>query len=314
MKKMKRNRISIVLALFLFTTMTISVYAEKARIAVLPFIVDESVRVTINNTQLIPRVIETEFTGLLMEFLVNSRKFHVLERDYLRKIMLENNLTESEYIKPGEAARIGKLLVADYIVIGHIDRLQFALQSKNIALTGENVKNVKGTFKIHFRITEVKSGKIVFAKTLKKQIDSKTIPFAERKDMTLADFKDKLFSATATNAGNLVLEGIYPVKIASANGTNVILNRGEGTGIVKGKRYAIYSLGETVTDPDTGEVLGSEEIKVGEIEVTSVEAKFSKAKVIIASGIIAKGSICRSIEATPVETPAPSTPAVTPGW
>jgi len=133
--------------------------------------------------------------------------------------------------------------------------------------------------------------------------------------MTGSDFKDKLFKSSATNAGNLVLEGIYPVKIATITKEGfATLNRGKGAGITKGKRYEVFSTGKAVVDPDTGESLGAEEIKVGVVEVTEVLPKYSKAKVVKADGPFKAGCICRSMAIEEVESEEPATPRVDPGF
>lgn len=288
--------------------------AEKPTIAVLPFVTDELIRMTIGNQELVPRQLETEFTHQLMEFLVKSRKFNILERDYLLKIMNENKITESDYVKEGEAERIGKLLVADYLLIGKIDRLEARRKTTRIEITGEDKVDLQLVFKLHFRVSEVKSGKVVFMHSLVERLRDKDIPFAERKDMTQSDYKDRIFKTTAEKAGNLVLEGIYPVKVASVQNEIVVLNRGEGAGINIGKKYAVFKVGDIVVDPDTGEALGGEEIEIGLIQITSVEPKFSKAKIIKCTSPIQIGSICRSVITEEPEKAAPDYPRVTPAW
>lgn len=41
---------------------------------------------------------------------------------------------------------------------------------------------------------------------------------------------------------------------------------------------AIFRLGETVIDPDTGRVLGSSEQRIGLAQITDVQTNFSKAR------------------------------------
>jgi curli biogenesis system outer membrane secretion channel CsgG len=57
-----------------------------------------------------------------------------------------------------------------------------------------------------------------------------------------------------------------------------ILNRGSNDGLKEGDRLKVYTPGETITDPETGEVLGREEDKlVGEATITWLSDKLSKA-------------------------------------
>jgi hypothetical protein len=68
-----------------------------------------------------------------------------------------------------------------------------------------------------------------------------------------------------------------------------------------------------VKDPDTGDVIGSDETKVGLIEVTSVQQKFSKAKVIKSEGTLVVGAICRQVDKKEKDVES-ATPRATPGW
>ncbi len=287
---------------------------EKPTLAVLPFVLEpNNIQINVNEKEMKIQVVESEFADQLLQNLVKSRKFSVLERAFVEKIMKENKLTESEYCKPGEEQRIGKLLVADYLVVGHVDRVEFALESKYIEITKETSIRLKGTMKIHFRVVQTSSGKIVCANTITRKLDSKDIPASERKNMTGGDYRDRLFSDAAVAASNYILEGIYPIKVASVQGEELVLNRGEGTGVVEGARYEVFSQGEAVKDPDTGDVIGTDETKIGLIEVTSVQQKFSKAKIVKSDGVIEVGAICRQIEKKAKEV-EPATPRATPGW
>ena len=49
--------------------------------------------------------------------------------------------------------------------------------------------------------------------------------------------------------------------------------------MANGDYLALFEIGETFVDPDTGEVLGSESKEVGRIVVTAAEPKFSKARI-----------------------------------
>ena len=138
--------------------------------------------------------------------------------------------------------------------------------------------------------------------------------YDERKDLTLADYKDMLFKSVSELAGNLILEGIYPVKVISAKNGEILLNRGSGAGIRKGFRYGVYNVGEDVTDPDTGESLGAEEIIVAQIEVISAGPKYSKAKVLGGGDKIKPGAICRMVIPERQQDAKPEIPRATPGW
>jgi hypothetical protein len=59
-------------------------------------------------------------------------------------------------------------------------------------------------------------------------------------------------------------------KIAKVSGDSVYLNVGSEAGIREGDEFDVYSAGEAIKDPDTGEVLGTNEARVGRVRVTAI--------------------------------------------
>ena len=84
----------------------------------------------------------------------------------------------------------------------------------------------------------------------------------------------------ANKASQRVTDVVYPARVLSVTDNVVTVNRGEQTGIAPNQRWEVFATGKELTDPDTGEVLGREEIKMGEIEITDVLPKFSKARIV----------------------------------
>lgn len=54
-----------------------------------------------------------------------------------------------------------------------------------------------------------------------------------------------------------------------------VLNRGRRDGVHESDRFVVYSLGEEITDPETGDSLGHLEITKGTAEVIHVQEKMS---------------------------------------
>lgn len=291
----------------------------KPTIAVLPFSTSNMLNIQNGNVQITAQRVETEFSNMITEFLVKSRKFNVLDRNQIRRVIAENNLTESDWVASNEWKKIGNLLVADYLVVGQIDRNDISAEQRFIAITGETKPEIIATFKTQYRIIKVDTGSIVFAQQIIEKVKDKEIrekiPIDERKDWTLRDYQDYLLQKVSRIAGNKILEGIYPVRIIAVNENSVMLNRGDGSGVVKGTEYKIYKQGEAVKDPDTGEVLGTNETVIGTIEITDTFPKYSKGKIKNKTENVPKGSICRKVsEDNNSDQKAPDQPRVQPGW
>ncbi len=311
------------LLLISFTLFAASLFgAKKSTIAVLPFTISSGIEVKVSsphggNLHLTRTIIMREFSNQLNQFLVKSRKFTVLDRENIARVMDENKLTESEWAKPGQEQKVGKLLTADYLVNGTINRLEFKVIPQHIAITGETAPRIITSFKVQFSITAVATGKVVFADQVTEKLTStmvrREIPAKERRDFTLGDYKELLFEKTVTKVGNAILAAVFPVKIAAVDGNEVTLNRGQGAGIRVGQSYQVYKVGQAVIDPDTHEVLGRSEKLVGTVLVTAVEPRFSKAKVIKTLEPMQRGWICRPVKKS-IKQPRAEYPKVTPGW
>lgn len=55
----------------------------------------------------------------------------------------------------------------------------------------------------------------------------------------------------------------------------VIINRGTASGVREGMKFAIFTGGDAVADPDTGESLGEWEVVKGCVKVSHVQKKLS---------------------------------------
>src|SRR3954464_4019536 len=68
-------------------------------------------------------------TDLLVKYLVKDGTYSVIERKALDKIMAEQNFSNSDRANPTSAAKLGKLLGVDAIIVGSIT--QFGNETKN---------------------------------------------------------------------------------------------------------------------------------------------------------------------------------------
>ena len=89
-----------------------------------------------------------------------------------------------------------------------------------------------------------------------------------------------------------------PIKVIKVQKDGVlILNYGD-IFLKPGQQLVAFEVGESFVDPDTGEVLGSEEMEIGRVEITRAEAKFSRA-VVVGEQFSAQGTNLRKIKSQP---------------
>jgi curli biogenesis system outer membrane secretion channel CsgG len=110
-------------------------------------------------------------TSLLVNNLVKDGTFSIIERAALDKIMTEQNFSNSQRADPSSAAKLGKLLGVDAIIVGSIT--QFGNETKKVGvgggggglggfgLGGVGHSNSKANVTIDARVVNVDTGEIL---------------------------------------------------------------------------------------------------------------------------------------------------------
>ena len=257
-KKIEGNHYSVKVSAILYDYKQIP-SSKRLKIALLP--VESSVSNTIISSS---KKLET----LIQNSLVQSRRFAVLTRSDVDKVLVEQNFLAGNNVKNKERARLGNLLGADVILSLKISELKFSEKKETIAITGQNRTVRTGLIKIDASIFDTATGQIRFSQSFSSTINSSVSSL------------DELLNDVSRNAINKIVLEIYPLRIIQVvDNQTVFLNTG-GSLIRDGMVLDVYSQGETLKDPYTGELLGSIEKHVGVIEVTRVESKFSVARIL----------------------------------
>src|SRR3954452_5374822 len=121
------KRVSVV-AMALLVCAAVSPAQQKKRVAVMNFeygTVQSSVQAIFGGNQDIGKGI----ADLLVDKLVNDGTYSVIERKVLDKIIAEQNMSNSDRFDSNSAAKIGKLLGVDAIIVGSIT--QFGRDDKS---------------------------------------------------------------------------------------------------------------------------------------------------------------------------------------
>lgn len=197
----------------------------------------------------------TAITEKVITELVRLRRFKVLEREALQKIIEEQKLGMSGLIDESTAAQVGKLAGADAILTGSV--------------------TVTPTFsKISVRLVEVETGE--------------TIAVAENQTegTSLGDL-DPLIDAIASQIFNSLplIEGY----IVMVEDESVMIDLGSIHHLRKGAKLVAFRPGKTIVHPVTGVVLGSKVTRLGEAVITQLQENLSTAIILFIDGNIQIG-------------------------
>jgi len=244
----------------------------------------------------------------LTDALVQSGQFVVLERQTLGDVIQEQDLAQSGRMMKSKSARTGKLTSAQILVKGTVT--EFEAQSSGsgtgISLFGVSVGSKKGEAHVGviIRLIDTTTGQVIDSKRVEGK--AKSGGFKLGLDIGGIGFGTDSFKKTplgkATqiaidNAVAYIAEKLKDVpfqgRVIKVKGNDIYVSAGERTGAKVGDVFTVFSVGEELVDPDTGELLGSEEEKIGEIKLYSVKEKYSKAKIIAGGNGIKKGDIIR---------------------
>jgi curli biogenesis system outer membrane secretion channel CsgG len=243
---------------------------------------------------------------MLVTELVKSGKYRVIEREQLQAIMQEKHLSLSGDIDPKTAIQFGKMLGVEYLIAGAVTELGVTDRNASVpggflrGLPSVSVRSQKMEAALDARAFSTSTGEIVWADTAKDETSDSSVyvagagggandrnkvdklmrPVVQKLAASLA--KASLSSSGLGGAGDA--SGVVG-KIAKADGGTLYVNAGSEAGVKEGDEFAVYRVGEQIKDPDTGEVLGANEMKVGRVKITSVKGpRLSIAAAVSGSG------------------------------
>jgi curli biogenesis system outer membrane secretion channel CsgG len=257
-------------------------------------------------------------TDLLVTYLVKDGSYSVIERKALDKIMAEQNFSNSDRANPTSAAKIGKLLGVDAIIVGSIT--QFGNETKNTNLGGAGGgligyglggfghKKSKAIVALTARIVDIDSGEILAVAEGKGESQRESTSLlggggnwhgfgSGNADFGSSDFQSTIIgeavksaveqTSTQVIAGKeklvtrtIVVEGL----IAAVDGGPIILNVGGKAGVKVGDQLNVERVTREIKDPSSGKVIRRIATTVGVVKVTDVDDISSVATTVSGTG------------------------------
>ena len=276
----------------------LSASANRKRIAVFPLRVgNKTFRVgnAVGDKERISRL----FSQGISTNLVQSRRFTVLDREYILEQLAEKANIISGDVKNEEMARLGQELVADMILVGTIE--DFGVETKTIRmqLSNRTVTTQSAFVNFGYRVLDIATKQIRFADVMELKLDPSELQAASGSGGQ-GSLESAICRLASEKISVKILEAIYPVVVVSARGKYITLGQG-GNNLHRGDKMEIFYYGDPIIDPYTKESLGREEIPIGFVEITRVNAKTSSANYVegdfdIGANFAPKKFLCRSVD------------------
>lgn len=247
--------------------------SNRKRIAVLP-LQSRNRCCKIGDTNLNEGSVAEELTASISSYLVQSRKFTVLDRAYEGQTGSEQSRLASDDVPITELAKLGRELVADYVLVGTINNIFLRKQTRKLSTVDKTITSIVGNASISYRIIDVPTGQIKFSQTFNKDLRGLIKSIS---DPVVASME--VVSIVADAIGIKILEAAYPFVVEKIEGKKLVIGTG-GDVIKVGDQYRLIQYGQKIIDSYTKESLGKKEKIIGMVEITEVTPKMSYAKIL----------------------------------
>lgn len=231
-----------------------------------------------SQAQTFSTMIETAITG--------TNKFRVIERSGLNKLLREQGGARAGLTTTNKPGRVGGFEGVDYLVYGTITAIS-AKQKSNLGATfigglggngnGPSCSNTIASLEADIKITDANTGEVRYVTRISEIQQGATSCGTAGQIDTAA-----LLRGAADKVASGLVMTIYPIQVAAVQPDGIlVLNYGAGS-VAPGSTMTVFAKGDAIVDPATGEVIASNETKLGLIEITDVQSRFSKARAVTA--------------------------------
>ena len=237
----------------------------------------------------------------LISKLAETGTFEVVDREYLNKIIAEQNLKMGDRFDATGAAKIGKLANIDVLIVGHIDAFNANISVEKKQGFVSNKQKSIGTvnLKATVRLINVETGSIVSAPTASVE-QSKVLAESSQSNLIQGQANE-----TAVNVNSALLKlvdkgiedasmdlstqiaaasskftgggakGALSGKVIGLEDGRVLINKGSAAGIKAGDKFTVIRSTDTgMKDPDSGKPVFRKK-KICELTISETEDSLS---------------------------------------
>lgn len=208
--------------------------------------------------------------------IVNTRKFEVVERQRMASVLSERKLADAGMTDADTAPEAGKLKAAGFVIYGSV--LSLGLDQSQSSVQGFSASKDTAKVELQLRIANAETGKLLASKTIISEQSQNRMGGDGMR--TTGNFAEQALQDAIRDAAKKVTDALmdlsYPAKILKVNPADLLVNLTQEQ-TEYGAIYEVFSPGEEIIDPDTGESLGSSESYVGKIAITRTAPRFSTA-------------------------------------
>src|SRR5271167_1311510 len=243
---------------------------------------------------------------LLVRNLVQDGTYSVIERKAMDKILAEQNFSNSDRANTNSAAKLGKILGVDAIIVGSIT--QFGNETKNTnvggagggwyggyGLGGFHQKKSKAIVVVDARLVNIDTAEIMGVADGKGESQRESTSLlggggnwhgwgSGAVDFGSSDFQQTILGEAVSAAVKQMSAGLVADSgkleartievegvVAAVDGGQIVLNVGAKAGLKVGDQLTVQRVTKEIKDPSTGQVIRRLASPVGVIRLTDVD-------------------------------------------
>lgn len=250
-----------------------SASASRKRIAIMPVRLMAS-SYSLSGGSVAAENVSVSVNQALADYLTQTRKFAVLDREYMQETLGEKDLIRSDQTPAEDSARLGQQLSADYVLVGTLRALAYSEIEKASRVSDKTFTTGFGRAELGFRLINVATQQVAVS-------DTATVKITDA-PLSSSQALSKLSQAIGKKVSQRIHSQIYPVLVVEVSNGSLILGQG-GDALLVGEKYKLYKYGKKTHDPYTGEYLGRAEDYVGVVKIDRVTPKQAYASVVEAN-------------------------------
>lgn len=257
------------------------------------------------------------FADQLIDRLIQTRRYVVLERGQLEAIFTELERAKDRRFRDQQTPALGQLKHVRYLIkgtitdFGHVDTVSGIFHALKIFGTTSHAV-VSATL----YVVDVQSGQVIASQSVEAKVsNTKDKGKQQVGDMTFGSYTfyhtslgkatNKMLDKAVRAIARTIFEQPFQPKIASVVNNQIVINGGENRRLKVGSQYVVRPIADTVFDPDTGDILGhiSGEV-IGRVRISQVLERYSIADVVDGTTGYAKGQTLFPYDPDEIASPA----------
>ena len=257
-------------------------------------------------------------SDLLVRHLVQDGTYSVIERKAMDKILGEQNFSNGDRADANSAAKIGRILGVDAIIVGSVTQFGYDNKNTNIGgggggwggfgVGGFSHKKSKAVVVVDARLVNIDTAEIMGVADGKGESSRESTSLlggggnwhgfgGGAVDFGSSDFQQTILGEAVNAAVTQMSEGLVADApklvartisvegvVASVDGGQIVLNIGSKAGLKVGDQLTVKRVTKEIKDPTTGKTLRKMTADVGVIKLTDVDEVSAVGSAVSGSG------------------------------